>query len=52
MGGSREGGRGPDPYPSPLENHVAIDLLRNSGTDPLGSNCYLKEVHTILYMSE
>ena len=57
MGGSRWGlGSGPPPPPPFVKSQVAVGFLRNKGTDhpqeaigPLGSNCFLKEVRTILY---
>ena len=53
MGGSREGTLGPDP---PGKSQITICFLKNTGMDlfkeqldPLGSNCFLREVHTTLF---
>ena len=46
MGGSRTGAEGPDPLPG--KSQVAIGFLRISVSDPLGSNCFSREVRTAL----
>ena len=47
--------RGGQGVQNTLENHVAMDFFRNTGTDPLekqldpfGPNCFSREVHTAL----